>query len=105
MSGGDLILLLIAIFAMYYLLSNISCSNINEGFQQCGDIYNGECDCGDGKAGSNCAVCLNGKCSQQLKNGAECWNNNDCISTYCVTNTWNNIGSCQNPPSGDVSNS
>ncbi len=31
--GGDLILLLIAIFAMYYLLSNISCSNINEGFK------------------------------------------------------------------------
>ncbi len=48
--GGDIILLLIAIFAMYYLLSNISCSNINEGFQgsctndnDCTDQINGKC--------------------------------------------------------------
>jgi hypothetical protein len=33
MSGGDIILLIIALFAMYYLVNNISCSNINEGFQ------------------------------------------------------------------------
>jgi hypothetical protein len=32
MSGGDMILLIIAIFALYYLINGTSCTNINEGF-------------------------------------------------------------------------
>ena len=32
MSGGDLILLIIAIFALYYLLTGTSCNNTKEGF-------------------------------------------------------------------------
>jgi hypothetical protein len=43
MSGGDLILFIIAIFAMYYLLSNISCSNITENYKIAG-IINSHCD-------------------------------------------------------------